>query len=243
MAKRKNPVIKFKDAPTKKEQGEKKASKKNKAKKVVSIPVTLPIESKDAIFPQPVELKRPEIETPVVATESVKERVKPEIEKKDLLRSKREVAELKKEKIEQESYTIDSRQAGMTKKDDYFPSISRSIPESFSGRVVRSGNWFLFGVVLGILIVAIALISWNIQSNMQEKKQLEQNRAKIQGEVNYWREMVNKYPGNRDAYFQLALLEYQLGDTQASSTYVTKVKLLDPNFQEAYKLEKVLGSK
>lgn len=229
MAKRKNPVIKFKDTPSKKEQVEKKPVQKSKAKKVVSIPVTLPIEPQDAVFPQPVDIKKPELEIPIMHVDSVKENAKKTIEHE--------------ETTNEHPMPLDSGQAGMTEKGDYFPSISRSIPEGFSGKVVRSGNWFLFGVVIGILIVAIVLISWNIQSNMQEKRQLDQNRAKIQGEVNYWREMVNKYPGNRDAYFQLALLEYQLGDTQASSTYINKVKLLDPNFQEAYKLEKVLGSK
>ncbi len=119
-----------------------------------------------------------------------------------------------------------------TKINRYFPSISRVITE----------KWFLIGLVSGILLVAIIIVAGNIQANIEERKNLEQKRTKIKQEITYWQESARKYPGYRDAYFQLALLEYQLGDAQSAQSYLNKVESIDPNFQEAYTLEKLLSS-
>lgn len=112
----------------------------------------------------------------------------------------------------------------------HFPSISRIITD----------KWFLFGLVCGVLIIGIVILLHTIYANLQEKQDLQRQRQKIQQQISYWQKQVQSYQGYRDGYFQLAVLEYQLGNVQASQTYLNKVDSLDPNFDEAHKLEALL---
>ena len=61
-------------------------------------------------------------------------------------------------------------------------------------------------------------------------------------EVKFWEENLSKYPEYRDAYFRLAVLEYELRNFEKSEEYLEKVFKLDPSFKEGKKLEKLLGS-
>jgi|SRR5579859_6674970 len=116
------------------------------------------------------------------------------------------------------------------KKTKYSPNISRFITE----------KWFLLSLLSGVLLGSIIILSVIIHTRGEEKQILEQKRAIIQKEIIFWQENTRKYPGYRDAYFQLALLEYQLGNSQFSQDYLNKVISLDPNFDKARQLEKIL---
>ncbi|HSW88838.1 MAG TPA: hypothetical protein VLG12_06775 [Candidatus Saccharimonadales bacterium] len=212
MAKSKKKITKFKNIPLKKEPQEKKTTKK----KEVTVPNQIPPETssrKDFINPSETfgEPKQTEIVEEIKA-DGLKETSWKGLHPKGT------------------SYSVAAQNpSGMI--TSYFPKISRVITE----------RWFLIGLVSGVLLVGIIIIAGNIQANIEERKNLEQKRAKIKQEITYWQESARKYPGYRDAYFQLALLEYQLGDAQSSQSYLNKVESIDPNFQEAYKLEKLLS--
>ena len=59
----------------------------------------------------------------------------------------------------------------------------------------------------------------------------------------YWQGIVSKYKDYRDGYFQLAVLEYQLGNIQKAKLHLDEVLKLDPNFEKGRELGKVLSSK
>lgn len=218
MAAVKKKVLRFKDAPVKKEvKGKSKVTKKKE--------VVLPPQASEMIAQNTILSTKEEIIT-TTAVAPVKE--VPETKTIETVQKTMEsstfVSTPSSETPIVSSFERESSNNG------YFPRISRVITE----------KWFLIGLVCGILLVGIFIVASNIQANIQEKKDLEQKRETIKQQITYWQENARKYPGYRDAYFQLALLEYQLGDAQSSQNYLNKVESIDPNFQEAQKLEKVL---
>lgn len=219
MAVVKKKVLRFKDAPVKKEvKGKSKVTKKKE--------VVLPPQATEMIAQNTILSTTNEEVITTTAVASVKEA--PETKTTETVQKTTESSSfILTPSSETPIVSSFERESSI---NGYFPRISRVITE----------KWFLIGLVCGILLVGIFIVASNIQANIEEKKSLEQKRETIKQQITYWQENARKYPGYRDAYFQLALLEYQLGDAQSSQNYLNKVESIDPNFQEAQKLEKVL---
>jgi tetratricopeptide (TPR) repeat protein len=153
------------------------------------------------------------------------------IEKETVVLSKNVLKEEEVIKTEEHAeYTKELSLDEENRQKGFFPKISRFITE----------RWFVCGFLCGVLVVCIVIVHNTIAVNAQKKHDLEIKRQKIQQQISFWQENIRKYPDYRDGYFQLALLEYQLGDIQSAQSYLNKVESLDPNFQEAYQLEKLL---
>lgn len=115
------------------------------------------------------------------------------------------------------------------------PTISRLIPD---------GKWL--SILLGICIFLFAITSIlgsQLYTLGQERKVLEQERQQIFVKINHWEKVVGKYSDYRDGYFQLALLYFQLKNTEKAKHYLSKALELDPNFEEGRKFEKILVEK
>lgn len=217
MASVKKKVLRFKNTPVKKDVKEKKVTKKKE--------VSLPSQATDMIAQNTIVDMKEEVTTTIVKPA---ENIVPETKVTETVQKTTESRSFVANPST-DTFLVSAFDRSRVSKD-YFPRISRVITE----------KWFLIGLVCGILLVGIVIVAGNIQENIKERKSLEQKRETIKKEITYWQENARKYPGYRDAYFQLALLEYQLGDAQSSQSYLNKVESLDPNFQEAYKLEKIL---
>jgi tetratricopeptide (TPR) repeat protein len=141
-----------------------------------------------------------------------------------------------------------------------FPNIYRIITES-KVVVKAKKSWFrllskpklkkfllilsgilVFATIL-ILIVGIVVFSFKFYENYVSYQKLLEKRQNLQSKINFWQSVWQKYPGYKDAYFQAAILEYQLGDLQQAQNYNQKALLLDPNFENAIKLEDSLNKK
>lgn len=107
----------------------------------------------------------------------------------------------------------------------YFPSISRRITEV---------SFFLLLVVL-YLLVALFL------KNLNEYRQLKTEKEQILRNVEFWKNVTVEKPNYRDAYMEVAILDYRLGKTSESKLYLEKALILDPNFKPAKEFKKVLG--
>lgn len=118
-----------------------------------------------------------------------------------------------------------------------FPRIYRFITESVFTR------WKLIsiGLLSFILLVAITVVSFDLYKNLSEKQKVEQERQKLIAKVNFWESIASQYKDYRDAYFQLAVLEYQLKNFDQSKSHLQKALGIDPNFEAARKLEKLLN--
>ncbi|MBI4100491.1 tetratricopeptide repeat protein [Candidatus Microgenomates bacterium] len=119
---------------------------------------------------------------------------------------------------------------GLEKAKDKFPSIYRRITEKKIWLAVAS-------VVIG---VAILIVGADLQKNIQKKQDIEKERVKIAKEIEYWEKTIEKYKDFRDAYFQLAVLNYRLGELEKAKPFLQKTLELDPNFEEGRELEKLV---
>lgn len=115
-------------------------------------------------------------------------------------------------------------------KEFKFPRISRRITDKKVWSVVVS-------VVIGL---AILIVGADLQKSIQGKQHIEKERIKIAKDIEYWEKTIEKYKDFRDAYFQLAVLNYQLGEIEKAKSFLQKTLELDPNFEEARDLEKLL---
>ena len=137
----------------------------------------------------------------------------------------------------------------MRKRNTYkFPSIFRIIADLFAGKILKIGflrldrKWKIATALIGSILMLILLTFsvFDLYSSYQDKLKLESERNKIIQEIEYWQDVVNKYKDYRDAYFQLAILEYRLKDFNKSKFYLDRALELDPNFEKGRVMETIL---
>lgn len=141
-----------------------------------------------------------------------------------------------------------------------FPSISRIITENnfilrlnkswksfFAKTQVKKGVLIISGVLTFLLILVLSmgiiLLSFNIYKNINKVRNINSQREDLQSQINFWTSVTNKYPGYKDAYFRIAVLEYNLGDFKKAEMYNSKALVLDPNYKDALILNKILLKK
>ncbi|MBI2031588.1 MAG: tetratricopeptide repeat protein [Candidatus Levybacteria bacterium] len=124
-----------------------------------------------------------------------------------------------------------------------FPRIYRFITEApvikhlkkFQKRLIVAG--FLTALFIG----GIVYVSLDLYRNLRNKTELERERESIVNQIKNWQSITEEYKGYRDAYFQLAILEYRLKNFDKSREYLQKTLSLDPNFKEGRELELILN--
>ncbi len=121
----------------------------------------------------------------------------------------------------------------MSKKRE-FPKIYRTITE-------RLNSSKIVVLVLFILAVAIIISGLDLYKNLEAKQKIDKERQEIISEINFWQGIASKYKGYRDAYYQLAVLEYRLKDFDKAKFYLEKALALDPNFEEGRRLRRFLS--
>lgn len=120
-----------------------------------------------------------------------------------------------------------------SKKALQFPSILRTFTEKY----------FLASLVSFIIVAIIIIVGLDLYRNIKQKEEIDKERQEIISKIQYWQGITNKYKDYRDAYFQLAILEYRLGNFKGSKFYLERALVIDPNFDKGRELEKVLSSK
>ena len=121
-------------------------------------------------------------------------------------------------------------------KGQEFPRNYRFIPEKLTG----DGFAFLVGFLF--ILASIFVVSLDLYSNYTKNLMLNNEKIKVQNELIFWQKEVGKMPNYRDAYFKLALLNYQLKDFDKANEYLKKTLSLDPNFEKGKELEKLLSN-
>lgn len=98
-----------------------------------------------------------------------------------------------------------------------------------------------------VTIVYFLLITMQVRSSLQklyheaQMKQMQANQLK--NEARKWQQATIIYPNYRDAYLQLTLLYYQLGDMKQAKQNAEKVFELDPNYQANDVLKMIMERK
>ena len=103
----------------------------------------------------------------------------------------------------------------------------------------------VFFVILIVILLSFGIIVFGIRfyKNYQDFRKISVQRENLQSQINFWQSIADKYPGYKDAYFRIAILQYQLGNFQKSKDANIKALLLDPNFDDAKNLEVILEKK
>ena len=122
-----------------------------------------------------------------------------------------------------------------------FPSISLAIPDiSFSGVLVNPLFITTFACVF--LFMAIGIVVSDMRVNIVKLEQVRSERIVLEKKVTEWSEIVETYNKYRDGYYQLAILEHSLGNSQKAYEHLQKAMSIDPNFSKALELmEKIAG--
>lgn len=116
-----------------------------------------------------------------------------------------------------------------------FPSIFRIIPAKRKS--------ILFGLLFLSLYTLLSFAGVRTYLHYKEREKVLVERKIVVAKIAYWQKVVAGRSGYRDGYFQLAVLEYQLGKNTDAKTYLDKAMQIDPNFEDGRRLEKVLNEK
>jgi tetratricopeptide (TPR) repeat protein len=117
------------------------------------------------------------------------------------------------------------------------PIISRYIPKMIAM------HWELIftSFVSGVLLMTAGIVTNDILSEYHKLRAIETERAQIAAKRSKWEEIAKHFPDYRDAYFQVALASYQLGDGKKARDTIQRVLRLDPQFAPAKALESKIG--
>ena len=115
----------------------------------------------------------------------------------------------------------------------FFPKIYRFITEEW--KLIASS------IVSGIIIFGITFQGVNLYYNLQKQQEIEFSRSEVERELLFWKEELGKYPDHRDIYFNIATLEYRLGNKDEAKSNLDKALSIDPNFEEGREMEKLIG--
>lgn len=130
-----------------------------------------------------------------------------------------------------------------------FPNIYRTITEPFRlFKKSKKKNSKIFkklkfqGLVTFYIVTSalILLLSFDLLFSLQKQKEINFEKTKIESEIKLWEAISAKYQGYKEAYYQLALLNYRIGETDKSRNYIERALYLDPNFEKARDLQKTL---
>lgn len=128
-----------------------------------------------------------------------------------------------------------------SEKKKQFPKNFRFITENPVSKFIhRHRRTLLISFAILLILLAISTVSLDAYINYQENKRFTKERIKIGKEIAFWQSTVDRFPNYRDAYFELALLNYQLKNFGKAREYLSKTFKLDPNFKEGKELENKL---
>ena len=122
-----------------------------------------------------------------------------------------------------------------------FPSNSRIITELKSFYIYISV--LLSAVVILVLVILTGFVAYNFSQNFVKFQVLNSQKNQIEGKISFWNSIADKYPGYADAYFNIAILYYEISDFQNSRSYLEKTLVLNPDYKGANKLDSNLRTK
>lgn len=136
-------------------------------------------------------------------------------------------------------------------KKEKSPSNSRSITEQSkffffrinSADFLRFGGWTLKLFVFLVFVVAVIVVSYDLQRNIQMKEIIDSEREVLTKSLIFWEDFMATHNNYGDAYFQASILEYRLGNIPKAKEYMEKGLTIDPSSADGRKLEQFLKSK
>lgn len=128
------------------------------------------------------------------------------------------------------------------------PSNSRTNTERFKFSLPKINSAKLFRIYRGalkvfvvfIFLVAVIVVGYDFQKNLQIKHNIDSEREALTRDLSFWEDFISKRQNYPEAYFQASILEYKLGNTSKAKMYVEKGLSLDPNSESGRKIDQLL---
>lgn len=125
----------------------------------------------------------------------------------------------------------------------YFPNNLRFITDNLLTRFIYKFRREIIITATSLLIcIAIFAVSYDWYRNHKRNEILDLQRSKVINEATFWESVSEEYPGNRDVYYNLAVLNFRLKRVDEARNYLRKALQVDPNFEEGRRLEAELGN-
>lgn len=158
------------------------------------------------------------------------------------------MAKIKKKpvKFRKKTPAKDVFKAKPTKRDKTakeLPNNSRSITEKTKIKKSINFKQFLFFAVYFLFLVALVVVGTDVYKKSFVYFKLSSQRGEISTEIKGLEDKVRKYPGFKEGYLKMAILEYRIGNFDKSKTYVKQALVLDPNFKDAVDFAKLIGER
>ena len=131
----------------------------------------------------------------------------------------------------------------------HFPSISRFITEKvflkshYKAKAQKIYAYIsipLIFLVIVILLILTGFVGYKLSIDYFKYQDLQYKRQQGYSKINFWKSIAEKYNGYPEAYFNIAVLYYELGELNNSQNYLTKTLLLNPDYPNADKLKNKL---
>lgn len=84
--------------------------------------------------------------------------------------------------------------------------------------------------------MAIGIVTNDIRQNIFVLSEKQQEKHILVSQIAYWKNIVGLHNGYRDAWYQLAMLEYRMGSGQAAYDHAKEALRIDPEFADAKQL-------
>jgi tetratricopeptide (TPR) repeat protein len=129
----------------------------------------------------------------------------------------------------------------INKKTPKLPKIYRFITEKASW-VAKNRTVIVstYTVIYLVVIAVVAYLTISFYSNFKKYQNASSEQVAIVRQIKSWQGILRRYPDFKDAYLQLAVLEYRLRNYQQAKIYCDKALLLDPEYSDAIELDKKL---
>ena len=124
------------------------------------------------------------------------------------------------------------------------PRIYRRITESLEFvRILQILKKMTIVFIFTAVVALILFTAANLYRNYSKNQQIQVQRQKLIHEINIWKSFSDKYKNYKEVYFQIAAREFQLGNFKSAKQYLQRTLFIDPNYEEALKLQRELESK
>ena len=95
---------------------------------------------------------------------------------------------------------------------------------------------FLTAFLCGFLCMIIGIIASDVNTNLEKLQEVKKERSMLAAQAISWKEIIEKYSGYRDGYYQLAVIEYRLGNPEKAYQHLQKAISIDSGFVDAKNL-------
>ena len=125
-----------------------------------------------------------------------------------------------------------------------FPRIYRKIPEHLEFlHVLENLKKMAIVFAFASVFVFILFITADLYKNFINIRQIQAQRQKLIHEIKLWESFSEKYKNYKEVYFQIAIREFELGNFNKVRQSLQKALFIDPNYEEALKLQKEIKGK